>query len=114
MNAIGYNVLTTNSRKEISLNAEPLDLDRGIRPEIIIPLDVSGGSEDASQTIEDFAPGHKVRISRSPHMGRIGTIRSLSRTPAVFPSGIRAFGADVILENDERTTVPLANLERVV
>lgn len=114
MNGIGYNVLTTNSGKEISLNAEQLDRSKGIRPEIVIPLDISREPEDAPSSYSEFAPGNKVRISRAPHKGQIGTIALLSRKPILFPSGIRALGADLVLEKDERISVPLANLEKVV
>lgn len=115
MNGIGYNVLTTNSRKEISLNAVQLDLNNGIRPEVVIPLDVSREPEDLSSSYDEFSQGDKVRISRAPYTGQIGTIASLLRKPVMFPSGIRALGADISFDDDnERTTIPLANLEKVV
>jgi len=113
LSAIGYNVLTTNDGREISLNAEPLDHYKGIRPEIFIPLDVSSEPEDVSLAVEDFAPGHKVRIVRAPHTGKTGTIETLSHEPIHFPSGLSALGAGIILSNNERATVPLANLEKV-
>jgi hypothetical protein len=114
MNAIGYNVLTSNSRKEISLNAAHLDLDQGIRPEVVIPLDVTNELEDTSQSVDDFALGNHVRIIRAPHVGKVGTIESLSPRAIIFPSGVRAVGAEVKLENGEHSTVPLANLEKIV
>ncbi len=114
MSGIGYNVLTTNSGKEISLNAEQLDINKGLRPEIVIPLDVSREPDDAPSSIDEFDLGNTVRISRAPYTGKIGTIAALPRKSITFPSGIRANGAEVVLENDERTTVPLANLEKVV
>lgn len=113
INAIGYNVLTSNNGREVALNAEPLDHYRGIRPEIVIPLDVSSEPADASSSVEDFTPGQQVRIVREPGTGKTGTIASLSREPIAFPNGVRALAAEVMLAEDERTTIPLLNLERV-
>jgi len=113
LSAIGYNVLTTNNGREISLNAQALDHYKGIRPEIVIPLDVSREPEDVSLAVEDFAPGHSVRVVRAPHIGKTGTIETLSHEPFQFPSGVRAFGADIVLSDNEHATVPLVNLEKV-
>jgi len=114
MNAIGYNVLTTNSRKEISLNASQLDLDQGIRPEIVIPMDAALELDDTSKAGDEFALGNQVRVTRAPHVGEIGTIESLSNRTIRFPSGIRAVGAEVKVEDGASLTVPLANLEKIV
>jgi hypothetical protein len=113
LNAISYNVLTTNQNRELSINAEPVDLFHGKRPEIVIPLDAAEEPEDSTALMEDFAPGHKVRIVRQPHAGRIATIESVYSEPVSFPSGVRALGAQVVLGNKERVTIPLANLEIV-
>ncbi len=114
LNAIGYNVLTTNNGREISLNAEPFDHYKGIRPEVVIPLDVAREPEDISLSVEDFAPGQKVRIVRNPHAGATGTIVALSQGPMRFPNGIRARGAEIEMAEDQQIPIPLVNLERVV
>lgn len=114
MNVMSYNVLTTNDGREISVNAEPLDRFHGNRPEIVIPLNVSEEPQTGPELGEDFATGQKVRLVRAPFLGAIGSIESLPAEPKIFPSGIRAMAAQVNLSNDERVTVPLANLERVI
>ncbi len=113
LSGIGYNVLVTNNGREISLNAEPLDHYKGTRPEIFIPLEASSEPEDVSPTVEDFAAGHKVRLVRAPHIGKTGTIETLTHKPIQFPSGIRALGAKIVLSDDERASVPLVNLEKI-
>jgi hypothetical protein len=114
LNAMSYNVLTTNDGREISLNAQEYDHHNGIRPEIVIPLDVPEELEDSSPSAMEFAPGHKVRIARAPHLGKIATIESLPAAPVEFSSGIRAPAAEVLLENNKRTVVPLVNLEMII
>ena len=114
LNAIGYNVLATNNGREISLNAEQIDHYKGIRPEIVIPLDAGHTPNDASLVVEDFAPGQQVRVIKAPYAGKTGNITALSQEPLKFPSGIRAPGAYITLSDNEDVKVPLANLEKVI
>ncbi|MBC8508620.1 MAG: hypothetical protein ISR58_00855 [Anaerolineales bacterium] len=113
LSAIGYNLLTSNNGREVSLNAEARDHYNGTRPEIVIPLDASQAPEDASLAIEDFAKGQSVRIVRAPHQGKSGKIETIYSQPIKFPSGVRALGAEVVLSDNERTTIPLVNLEKI-
>ena len=46
-------------------------------------------------------------------MGMIGSITAIKQGLVTLPSGLRAFAADVKLENGETVLVPLANLEVV-
>ena len=114
LNAIGYNVLVTNNGREIALNAESVNHYKGIRPEIVIPLDAGNDLHDMSLAVEDFSPGQKVRIIKAPYTGKTGSITTLSQEPLKFPSGIRALGAYITLADDEQVKVPLANLEKVI
>ncbi len=113
LSAIGYNLLISHNGREISLNGEARDHYSGTRPEIVIPLDASQAPEDASLTIEDFARGQSVRVVRAPHKGKSGTIETIYNKPVKFPSGVRVLGAEVVLSDDERATIPLVNLEKI-
>jgi hypothetical protein len=112
MNSAAYKLITTNVKREATLNAEIFDRYSGARPEIIIPLPIS--SEPAAPTdVTTFSAGQTVRLRRPPAVGMIGTIVALRSGLATFPSGLRAAGADVKLESGEQVLVPLVNLEVV-
>jgi hypothetical protein len=112
MNTAAYRLLTTNDKREVTVNAEHFDRYYGNRPEVIIPLPVSGEPPEPS-TFETFSTGQVVRLRRPPYAGMIGTISNLPPGLSTLPSGLRAPAADVKLENGEAVLVPLVNLEVV-
>ncbi len=112
MNSAAFKLLTTNNKREATVNAEHFDRYNGNRPEVIIPLPVSN-EPDEPNPYEAFAAGQTVRMKRPPHAGMIGSIISLRAGLSELPSGLRAAAADVRLENGETLIVPLVNLEVV-
>jgi hypothetical protein len=112
MNSAAFRLITTNNTREATLNAEALDRYRGTTPEIIVPLP-SEQRLPEPQDVETFSPGQTVRIRRQPATGMIGAIVRIPSGPSAFPSGLRAAGAEVRLENGEQLLVPLVNLEVV-
>jgi hypothetical protein len=112
MNTAAYRLLTTNDKREVTVNAEHFDRYYGNRPEVIIPLPVSGEPPEPS-TFETFSTGQVVRLRRPPYAGMIGIISNLPPGLSTLPSGLRAPAADVKLENGEAVLVPLVNLEVV-
>ncbi|MFZ1041046.1 MAG: hypothetical protein WCA79_02170 [Anaerolineales bacterium] len=112
MNSAAYRLLSTNVKRETSLNAEMIDRYNGAGPEVIIPLPVT--SEPAPpQEVMAFAAGLTVRLRRPPAAGMIGTITALRPGLTILPSGLRAPAADIKLENGEQVLIPLINLEVV-
>src|SRR5215212_3421029 len=112
MNSAAFKLLTTNNKREATVNAEHFDRYSGNRPEVIIPLPISNEPPEPN-AYEIFTVGQQVRLRRPPNVGMIGTISSLPSGLSILPSGLRAPSADVKLENGEGMLVPLVNLEVV-
>jgi hypothetical protein len=112
MNSAAFKLLTTNNKREATVNAEHFDRYSGNRPEVIIPLPIST-EPDEPNSYETFAVGQMIRMRRPPNAGMIGSISNLRPGLSTLPSGLRARAADVKLENGETVLVPLVNLEVV-
>lgn len=112
MNSAAFKLLTTNNKREVTVNAEHFDRYGGNRPEAIIPLPVSS-EPDEPNPYEAFAVGQQVRMRRAPHAGMIGSLSNLPAGLSLLPSGLRVPAAEVKLENGETVLAPLVNLEVV-
>ena len=112
MNDAAYRLLSTNSKRDVTVNAETFDRYSGARPEVIIPLPVTQ-EPPIADNIESFAAGKRVRMRAAPHRGVIASIVKVHTGLRALPSGLRAPCADVRLESGETVLIPLANLEVV-
>lgn len=112
MNSAAFKLLTTNNKREVTVNAEHFDRYSGNRPEVIIPLPVSTEPPEPND-FETFAVGQTVRLRRPPNAGMVGNLSNLPAGLSTLPTGLRAPAAEVKLENGETVLVPLVNLEVV-
>jgi hypothetical protein len=110
LNTAAYKLLTTNDRREVSLNAQPWDVNTGDRPEIVIPLP-STVDPDLPPDTDAFKAGQQVRVISPPHLGAIGSIVDLRSGMTTLPSGVSAPAAEIQLESGEKEVLALANLE---
>jgi len=112
MNAAAYRLLSTNAKRDVTVNAELFDRYSGARPEAIIPLPVTQ-EPPIAEDIAAFESGKSVRLRADPRRGAIASIVKIHAGLQTLPSGLRAPCADVRLEGGELALVPLANLEVV-
>jgi len=110
MNSAAYNLLSTNVQREATLNAMPYDRQTGDRPEIIIPLS-SVTNPPIPINMSQLKPTDRVRILRDPYQGAVGTVEAILPRMTRFPNGLQAEACEVILEDEEKAVVPLANIE---
>lgn len=108
VNNTAYKILTTNAKRDISLNAAMWDRYTGERPEVLISLPAQGGT---SPETDEFQPGQLVRIHSEPYTSLVGELDEVLLEPVVLPNGLRTAAATVRLENNELVTVPLNNLD---
>lgn len=112
MNSAAYKLLTSNAKREVTINAEPFNRFSGARPEVLIPLPVSQ-EPPPPKDIEALEPGQTVRMRRAPYAGSTGTLVRISPGLVTLPSGLRTRAAEVKFEDGEQSFVPLVNLEIV-
>ncbi len=110
MNSAAFKLLTTNAKRDVTLNAEFYDRQKGTRPEIFIPLPVTQEPAEP-RDMETFAPGQTVRVCYLARPSLIGTVVQLRPGLSALPSGLNAPAAEIRLETGEQVLVPLTNLE---
>lgn len=83
------------------------------RPEIVIPLHSEQALSKEPCRPSPLQQGARVRVTRDPHMGAVGTVTQLPVLPQVVESGLRLPVAEVTLAEEGPVVIPVANLELV-
>lgn len=83
------------------------------RPQIVIQADKKT-TADPRSAAKPLAVGQIVRLLRQPYLNQMATVSYLYSLAQTTPSGIKAHGADVRLENGQIVFVPYANMEAII
>ena len=110
ISSLSFNILSTNDKRGICVNAAIWNQQTGIRPELVIPLPTSGMTTQPVE-ISQFTAGRTVRIVHPPFKGMMAKFVSLRPGLTSLPNGIRTQAAVLRMENNEQAVIPLANLE---
>jgi hypothetical protein len=110
-----WELLVSHDGEEASISTPPAGAGRtAARPELFIPVMVSGGSSTAlppPTLVAEF--GARVRVITAAQGRRMGRIVETPKAPRTLESGILAWGAEVALDAGDRIFVPWENLELV-
>jgi hypothetical protein len=110
MNEKAFRLLSTDNKRDISLNAEPFNRETGARPELLIPLPGAEENEPLPG-IAMLGPGTLVRITRAPYQGMLATVEAVLPGRPRLSGTQRLHAATVTLPDGNTARVPLANLE---
>ncbi len=106
-----FKLLQSLEGKKASMNGATQIRAGVIRPEIIVPLDITGEQVATAGGALSLEPGTPIRVIREPYFGKLGTVTELPATLMVLESGTEVRVLKAKLENGEIVTVPRANVE---
>ncbi|MGQ9628259.1 MAG: hypothetical protein ACUVV0_15320 [Anaerolineae bacterium] len=113
MSEIVFAVLQASASKEASISADMGGYLEGKRPEIIIPAVGEEPSIPEEKLETALKVGAQVRITRPPHLGKVGQVLAIPLLARAVESGARFRGVEVELKGEGRAFVPWMNLELV-
>lgn len=106
-----FNLLKSLQGKSASLNGATQIRAGVIRPEVIVPTDVTGTADTDQQPAMELKPGTPIRIIREPYFGRLGSVTDLPAQLQVVESGTEVRVLMARLDTGEEVCVPRANVE---
>ena len=105
--------LLKNYEREMAYISGPVqDLQSQMQPEIAI-FPAARGQMIPIKESTVVEKGAIVRITREPHLGRIGVLRAFSEKRQTIESGLVAQCAEIELDEQQNVWIPVVNLERV-
>lgn len=103
-----YELIKSHENLQGSINGKTQIRAGAVRPEIVIP----NISVNVPEFVSNLDIGSKVRLTRYPYFGKLGTVIELPIEPVILESGVKTRVAKVDI--GEEITVPRSNLELLV
>lgn len=105
-----FELLQSMNGKAASMNGATQIRAGVIRPEIIVPLELTGSAEVATMG-GLLEPGTAIRVIREPYFGQLGTVVDLPSQLMVVDSGTEVRVLKAKLHDGSEVLVPRANVE---
>jgi hypothetical protein len=110
INNAAVKYLSQYNNHEVIVNAS-MQFDSSFqRPEALISATVENTDSGKSTRV---TTGQMVRIHAGPDMSQTGTIEKVLPGLTALPNGLRVCAASVIMDNKERKTIPVYNLDGI-
>lgn len=106
-----FDLLKSLEGKEASMNGATQIRAGVIRPEIIVPIEMTSGDAPVQQTGGELKVGTPIRVIREPFFGALGTVTGLPAQLVRLESGTEVRVLNAKLEDGAEVTVPRANVE---
>jgi hypothetical protein len=108
MDSSSWKLLFSLANKEVILNGEITGGLAPSKPEVMVygPVD-----DQNTATAKMFTSGQTVRIHAAPNVGQTGRIEKILPGTVTLPNGLKVTAASIIMDNKERKTIPVANLD---
>jgi hypothetical protein len=108
MNSASWKLLFEQANKEIIVNAEST---RGVAPTKPEALVCAPVDDKNIASAKMFTTGQQVRIHAAPNIGQTGRIEKILPGTVTLVNGLKVTAASIIMDNNERKTIPVANLD---
>jgi len=104
-------ILSELDGRQAALDAAALGQYSSRRPQVVINRPISAEELSARAGQIALKTGMRVRITREPYLGQIGTIVEIPQQPLPLPNGLRVPCALVDVLETEPVAIPFVNIE---
>lgn len=106
-----FELLQSLEGKRASINGATQIRAGVIRPEIVVPLPLTGTETQVAKSGGELTIGTPIRVIREPYFGKIGRVTELPPILLTVDSGAEVRVLKATLEDGAEVTVPRANVE---
>jgi len=106
-----FELLHSLEGKEASINGATQIRAGVIRPELIVPLELSMQTAEKKSEAGELKIGTPIRVIREPYFGMLGAVTELPAQLVTVDSGTEVRVLKARLESGDEVTVPRANVE---
>lgn len=108
MDSSSWKLLFGLANMEAIVNGETAGGLTPTKPEVLVHAPVE---EVNSASAKMFTSGQLVRIHAAPNVGLTGKIEKILPGTVTLANGLKVTAASIIMDNNERKTIPVANLD---